>query len=441
MADLAERSFDKASKYAADPKFDQVPTNQQKLMICKSSGGNPSFLATAFPPPLMIHHVVRLDGLYKQALEGDCKRSRPGLFDQVGRAKYDAWMQCQGCSKGEASERYVKLIAEIDPGFAPVQPSAAGPTPTANKAAGDESPARAGGDSSDEAAAAAATTAVATAAATMRSVSGAVSPFRVAAAHYAKKGANYSYASKLRLYALYKQASMGDCDTVKPMFDISGVGSDRWDAWQKTKGMGFKEAEFEYIEVVKSQDQTFNVVLATTLNDDDNGLALKRVEEAVKAAQDAKDPLSDVSDVPFVVDAKCFDEAVAAVTKLNKGSDLDAVEKLTFYGLYKQGFLGDNTSRRPGLFDPVGGAKWDAYNSRRGLSKQEAQCKYVGLLRTIVDGWEPAHPIPREGASGPALIPEEEKKGGTEGQPRTLPLQQLCGERQRLAPSLSPPTP
>ena len=408
MADLAEGSFEKASKYAADPNFTSKPTNLQRTQIY---------------------------GLYKQALEGDCNRSRPGMFDQVGRAKHDAWMQCQGCSKGEARDRYVKLITEIDPGFAPVQETE--PTPAAKETAGEESPASAGEEGTGDAAASAATV---TAAATVRSVSGVVSPFRVAAAHYAKKGANYSYASKLRLYSLYKQATMGDCDTVKPMFDISGVGSDRWDAWKKAAGMGFKEAEAEYIEVVKSQDQTFNVVLATTLNDDDNGLALKRVEEAVKAAQDAKDPLSsvDISDVPFVVDAKCFDEAVVAVTKLNKGSDLDAVEKLTFYGLYKQGFLGDNTTRRPGLFDPVGGAKWDAYNSRRGLSKEEAQCKYVGLVRTIVDGWEPAHPIPRDGGSRRSPIAEE-KEGSTEGQPRTLPLplQQRCGERQRLVPSRS----
>lgn len=34
---------------------------------------------------------LALYGLYKQVTKGDCVGSRPGMFDAVGRAKYDAW--------------------------------------------------------------------------------------------------------------------------------------------------------------------------------------------------------------------------------------------------------------------------------------------------------------------------------------------------------------
>lgn len=53
--------------------------------------------------------------------------------------------------------------------------------------------------------------------------------------------------------------------------------------------------------------------------------------------------------------------------------ELGAAAKLGFYGLFKQAKLGSNATPRPGLLDPVGGAKWDAWYSRRGLAAQGAK--------------------------------------------------------------------
>ncbi len=56
---------------------------------------------------------LRLYGFYKQATEGDCKGSRPGMMDFVGRAKYDTWKALEGTSKEQAMQLYVNLVEEL----------------------------------------------------------------------------------------------------------------------------------------------------------------------------------------------------------------------------------------------------------------------------------------------------------------------------------------
>ncbi|KAF9958916.1 hypothetical protein BGZ70_009049 [Mortierella alpina] len=55
----------------------------------------------------------------------------------------------------------------------------------------------------------------------------------------------------LELYALYKQATIGDCNTSRPgMFDPKG--GYKWDSWNKKKGISQAEAEKQYIAYVDS---------------------------------------------------------------------------------------------------------------------------------------------------------------------------------------------
>jgi diazepam-binding inhibitor (GABA receptor modulating acyl-CoA-binding protein) len=51
-------------------------------------------------------------------------------------------------------------------------------------------------------------------------------------------------------------------------------------------------------------------------------------------------------------------------------------EKLRFYGLYKQATVGNCNTPQPGFFDQVGRAKWNAWNSRKGMSSDDAKCRY-----------------------------------------------------------------
>ncbi|KAG6330208.1 hypothetical protein ID866_8880 [Astraeus odoratus] len=63
--------------------------------------------------------------------------------------------------------------------------------------------------------------------------------------------------------------------------------------------------------------------------------------------------------------------------------------KLEYYKYYKQGTEGDVSTNRPGMFDFVGKAKWDAHNSVKGTSKEDAQKKYVELLVEDLEGITP----------------------------------------------------
>jgi diazepam-binding inhibitor (GABA receptor modulator, acyl-CoA-binding protein) len=56
--------------------------------------------------------------------------------------------------------------------------------------------------------------------------------------------------AKLKLYALFKQASSGDNTEKKPGFGDM-VGRAKWDAWNGVKGQSSDEAMQGYIDTVK----------------------------------------------------------------------------------------------------------------------------------------------------------------------------------------------
>ncbi|KAI9282132.1 acyl-CoA-binding protein [Umbelopsis sp. AD052] len=54
----------------------------------------------------------------------------------------------------------------------------------------------------------------------------------------------------LKLYGLFKQATVGDCNTSKPgVFDLKGKY--KWEAWNALVGKSQEEAEQEYIAFVE----------------------------------------------------------------------------------------------------------------------------------------------------------------------------------------------
>ncbi|WP_188904903.1 acyl-CoA-binding protein [Deinococcus aerophilus] len=57
--------------------------------------------------------LLKLYALYKQGTQGDVTGTRPGGFDFVGRAKYDAWADLQGKPSSEAQEEYVALVGSL----------------------------------------------------------------------------------------------------------------------------------------------------------------------------------------------------------------------------------------------------------------------------------------------------------------------------------------
>jgi acyl-CoA-binding protein len=57
--------------------------------------------------------LLQLYSLYKQAAEGDVSGDRPGFFDFVGGAKFDAWTKLEGTSKDEAMKKYIALVDKL----------------------------------------------------------------------------------------------------------------------------------------------------------------------------------------------------------------------------------------------------------------------------------------------------------------------------------------
>ena len=56
-------------------------------------------------------------------------------------------------------------------------------------------------------------------------------------------------------------------------------------------------------------------------------------------------------------------------------------DKLEFYGLFKQGTVGDVNTDRPGMFDMKGKAKWDAWKAKEGMSQDDAKAAYVAKVQ------------------------------------------------------------
>ena len=57
--------------------------------------------------------LLRLYALYKQGAEGDVSGPKPGFFDFVGTAKYEAWEKLAGMKSEDAMKKYVDLVKKL----------------------------------------------------------------------------------------------------------------------------------------------------------------------------------------------------------------------------------------------------------------------------------------------------------------------------------------
>ncbi|CAK1552615.1 unnamed protein product [Leptosia nina] len=79
-----------------------------------------------------------------------------------------------------------------------------------------------------------------------------------------------------------------------------------------------------------------------------------------------------------------FDKAAENIKKL-KGRPSDA-DLLEIYAYFKQATVGDaNPAEKPGMFDLKGKAKFEAWSSKNGMSKEDAQKAYVAKAQSIID--------------------------------------------------------
>lgn len=57
--------------------------------------------------------LLKLYALYKQGSEGDVSGEKPGFFDFVGVAKYEAWEKLKGMDSEQAKQEYVDLVGSL----------------------------------------------------------------------------------------------------------------------------------------------------------------------------------------------------------------------------------------------------------------------------------------------------------------------------------------
>ena len=57
--------------------------------------------------------MLSLYALYKQATEGDVSGKKPGMFDFVARAKFEAWEGLKGTSAKDAMQGYIDKVRAL----------------------------------------------------------------------------------------------------------------------------------------------------------------------------------------------------------------------------------------------------------------------------------------------------------------------------------------
>jgi acyl-CoA-binding protein len=77
-----------------------------------------------------------------------------------------------------------------------------------------------------------------------------------------------------------------------------------------------------------------------------------------------------------------FADAQARVKTLTKAPS--TAELLELYALYKQGSIGDVEGKRPGMLDVKGRAKWDAWATKKGQTRDQAMQAYVALVDQLL---------------------------------------------------------
>lgn len=75
--------------------------------------------------------------------------------------------------------------------------------------------------------------------------------FEIAVAQSKNLSERPDNATLLKIYALYKQATVGDNAEKKPSF-TDMVGRAKWDAWDKLKGTSAELAKQQYIDLIIS---------------------------------------------------------------------------------------------------------------------------------------------------------------------------------------------
>ena len=83
------------------------------------------------------------------------------------------------------------------------------------------------------------------------------------------------------------------------------------------------------------------------------------------------------------VDSEIKSEFDQAADRANNLPDQPPEVLLEMYGLYKQALNGDVTGKRPGRLNVKARYKYDAWASRKGMSREDAMKNYIKLIKHL----------------------------------------------------------
>mmetsp|Transcript_42205 Transcript_42205/g.83095 ORF Transcript_42205/g.83095 Transcript_42205/m.83095 type:complete len:259 (-) Transcript_42205:262-1038(-) len=88
------------------------------------------------------------------------------------------------------------------------------------------------------------------------------------------------------------------------------------------------------------------------------------------------------------MESSTTEKYTAAVAFIGTAKMLSNEQRLQAYGLFKQASVGDASGGRPWAIDPIGQAKWDAWQRLSGLSSNDAMAAYINLAESLgmIDG-------------------------------------------------------
>lgn len=84
--------------------------------------------------------------------------------------------------------------------------------------------------------------------------------------------------------------------------------------------------------------------------------------------------------------AQLLESKFQAAAETARGiSNVSNDNKKKLYSLFKQATDGPigNDRPRPGMFDPVGRAKWDSWAALKDMSKEDAKKQYIALVESL----------------------------------------------------------
>ena len=81
--------------------------------------------------------------------------------------------------------------------------------------------------------------------------------------------------------------------------------------------------------------------------------------------------------------SQAFQDAVAKVKDPTNKVDSTSEQKLDLYKYYKQVTCGEVTGSQPWAVQVEARAKWDAWNSVKGMSKEDAEKAYIDVVENL----------------------------------------------------------